>query len=136
MGALHPGDYIATPRKLEVSEEQSGDRDQLRVLAYLLADGSLSAKGATADFISKDTRLIEAYQESLGAFDSLEPRTLQQVRDVTRVMVAGVDKTHYHQTNSLVAALRGWKLKTKTAAVVLTKNFVPGSLNQQDIAFF
>jgi DNA polymerase III alpha subunit/intein/homing endonuclease len=46
MGALHPGDYIATPRKLEVSEEQSGDRDQLRVLlAYLLADGSLSAKG-------------------------------------------------------------------------------------------
>jgi len=113
MGNLNPGDYIATPRKLEVSEEQCGDRDQLRVLAYLLADGSLSAKSATADFISKDARLIEAYQESLGAFEALEPRTLQQVRDVTRVMVAGVDKTHYHQTNSLVAALRGWNLKTK-----------------------
>jgi len=139
MGNLNPGDYVATPRKLEVSEEQSGNRDQLRVLAYLLADGSLSAKGATADFISKDVRLIEAYQESLGAFESLEPRTLQQVRDVTRVMVAGVDKTHYHQTNSLVAALRGWNLKTKTGGCRSDEKFVPDfvfGLNQQDIALF
>ncbi len=53
IGSLKPGHYIATPRKLEVSQEQGGDRDQLRVLAFLLADGSLSAKGAqfVPDFV-------------------------------------------------------------------------------------
>jgi len=139
IGELNAGDYIATPRELKVVKEQKGDRDQLRVLAYLIADGALSGKSATAEFISKDPVLVKAYKESLIAFKDVEVKTLQQVRDVTRVMVAGVNKTHYHQTNSLVAALRKWKLKGKTGGCRSHEKFVPPfvfNLKESDIAFF
>lgn len=46
---LRPGIYIATPRKLELENVFQGEREQLRVLAYLIADGCLSSKGPTAE---------------------------------------------------------------------------------------
>ncbi len=51
---LQPGDHIATPRKLSADTTQTTDKNKLRVLAYLIADGSLTSCGPTADFISKD----------------------------------------------------------------------------------
>jgi len=45
IGSLKPGDHIATPRKLHAEAPQSFDKQKLRVLAYLLADGSLTSCG-------------------------------------------------------------------------------------------
>lgn len=39
---LNPGDHIATPRKLSADTTQTTDKNKLRVLAYLIADGSLT----------------------------------------------------------------------------------------------
>jgi DNA polymerase III subunit alpha len=139
IGSLEVGDFIATPRLLNVSQEQNFDRGKLRVLAYILADGSLSSMPATADFVSKDTNLIKAYKDALLSFENLEIKTLQQVRDVTRVMVKGTNKTHYHETNSLVKQLREWKLKTQTGGCRSDEKFVPEfvfGLSKEDIAFF
>ncbi|MCK6692594.1 MAG: hypothetical protein L6Q97_10885, partial [Thermoanaerobaculia bacterium] len=72
-----------------------------------------------------DQILIDAYQNSLSSFDRLEPRTLQQVRGVTRVMVAGKDKQFYHETNSLVQFLRDWGLKTMKGGCWSGDKFVP-----------
>jgi DNA polymerase III alpha subunit/intein/homing endonuclease len=136
---LQPGDHIATPRKLAAETTQTTDKNKLRVLAYLIADGSLTSCGPTADFISKDQVLIEAYKESLNAFERVESTTLQQVRDVTRVMVRGVEKTAYHEPNSVVAALRDWGLKTTTGGCWSGDKFVPEfvfGLSDHQIAFF
>ncbi|HMQ47097.1 MAG TPA: DNA polymerase III subunit alpha [Saprospiraceae bacterium] len=136
---LETGDYIATPRSLDVEQATSFCRDKLRIIAYLLADGSLSAHAATADFISKNPALIAAYVKSLEALENLEVRTLQQVREVTRVMVAGTNKTHYHQTNSLVNLLRELGLKTAKGGCRSDEKFIPSfifGLTQEDIAFF
>jgi DNA uptake protein ComE-like DNA-binding protein len=62
-----------------------------------------------------------------------------QVRDVTRVMVAGYDKAKYHETNSLVTALRGWGLKTMKGGCTSDTKFIPDfvlGLADEDIAFF
>ncbi|MFN4146626.1 MAG: DNA polymerase III subunit alpha, partial [Runella sp.] len=139
IGKLQLGSHIAVPRKLFVQNEQEYDRDKLRVLAFILADGSLSGSSATADFVSKDTQLINAYIESLAAFDRLESRTLQQVREVTRIMVAGSNKKHYHETNSLVSHLRDWGLKTTKGGCRSDEKFVPEfvfGLSEDAIAFF
>jgi len=139
IGKLQVGDYIATPRNLEVENEQVGNRDQLRVLAYLLADGSLSAHGATADFVSKDPALVDAYQESVQTFGNLTTRTLQQVREVTRVMVKNTEREYYHQPNNLVAALREWNLKTTSGGCRSDEKFVPQfvfGLQKKEVAFF
>ncbi len=139
IGMLQPGDHIATPRALIAASPQTFDKQKLRVLAYLLADGSLTSCGPTADFISKDDALINAYKESLNAFERIEPTTLQQVRGVTRVMVRGVNKTSYHEPNALVAALRQWGLKTTTGGCWSGDKFVPEfvfGLNEELIAFF
>lgn len=138
-GELGVGSAIATPRKLLVENEKEYDRDKLRILAYILADGSLSGCGATADFVSKSPELIHAYTDSLNAFERVEARTLQQVRDVTRVMVAGTEKTHYHETNSLVFQLREWGLKTMKGGCRSDEKFVPEfifGLSEDTIAFF
>ncbi len=138
-GKLQKGSVIATPRKLFVENEQEYDRNKLRVLAYILADGSLSGCSSTADFVSKDNELINAYTESLNAFERLKARTLLQVREVTRVMVAGTDKAHYHETNSLVSQLREWGLKTMKGGCRSDEKFIPAfvfGLSEDTIAFF
>ncbi len=139
IGKLTAGDCIAAPRQLNLETPQYHDRRQLRVLAYLLADGAMSGSGATAEFISKDDRLLAEYTRCLEGFERLEARTLMQVREVTRVMVAGVNKAKYHETNSLVVALRGWGLKTMKGGCTSDTKFIPDfvqQLNQEDIAFF
>ncbi len=139
IGQLKPGDHIATPRQLLAETTQHTDPHKLRVLAYLLADGALRAHAATAEFVSKDQVLIDAYTESLTRFERLEPRTLQQVRGVTRVMVAGKEKTHYHEPNDLVQFLRDWGLKTMKGGCWSGDKFVPEfvfGLDEQQIAFF
>ena len=139
MVKLQSGDYIATPRKLEAMISQDFDSRKLRVLAYLLADGSLTSCGLTAHFISKDDVLIEEYKRCLDAFERVEATTLQQVRGVTRVMCRGINKTSYHETNSLVAALREWGLKTTSGgcgrATSLCRSLSLASSEAQ-IAFF
>ena len=139
--SLTVGDYIGTPRRLAVEEKKAtyGDLDRIRVLAYLLADGSLSSVGPTADFVNKSPRLISAYKDSLKTFERLKISTLEQVRGVTRVMVAGRDKTHYHETNSLVAWLRELGLKTTSGGCTSDTKFIPEfvfGLDRADIAFF
>jgi DNA polymerase III alpha subunit len=139
IGTLSAGDYIATPKKLNAEQSETFDKGKLRVLAYLIADGSLTSCGPTADFVSKDQVLIEEYQNCLNSFERIEPRRLQQVRGVTRVMVSGVDKTSYHETNSLVKDLRNWGLKTTTGGCWSGEKFVPEfvfGLTEDQIAFF
>lgn len=139
IGELKVGDYIATPRRLFVEKEKDYDKSKLRVLAYLIADGSLSSFAPTADFVSKDEKLIEEYQNCLSAFERIVPRTLQQVRNVTRVMVKGVDKLYYHETNSLISFLRELGLKSKGSGCRSDEKFVPEfifALTDERIAFF
>jgi hypothetical protein len=141
LGSLSVGDYIGTPRRLAVENEKWGDYslDRLTVLAYLLADGSLSSVGPTADFVNKSPRLIAAYTESLRAFDDLEVSTLTQVRGVTRVMVKGTNKAHYHQTNNLVQWLRDLGLKTMDGGCTSQTKFIPDfvyELDRAEIAHF
>ncbi|HAD14902.1 MAG TPA: hypothetical protein DCF33_20935, partial [Saprospirales bacterium] len=139
LGELSVGDAIATPRKLEAKAPQTFDKQKLRVLAYLIADGSLTSCGPTADFISKDQALIEEYTQCLDAFERVEAHTLQQVRGVTRVMTRGVNKTSYHEPNSLVAQLREWGLKTTSGGCWSGDKFVPEfvfGLTDEHIAFF
>ena len=139
LGQLQPGDRIATPRKLEAQAPVTFDRKKLRVLAYLLADGSLTSCGPTADFISKDEALIEEYRNCLSSFERVQSTTLQQVRGVTRVMTKGIDKTHYHEPNALVATLREWGLKTTTGGCWSGDKFVPEfvfGLTDELIGFF
>src|SRR5262249_27529870 len=135
---LKGGDFIAMPRSLLVAEEKNCDLRKLRVLAYLLADGSLSSASG-ADFVSKDERLIKEYQSCLSAFERVETKTLQQVRGVTRVMTVGVDKAYYHEPNSLVAMLRELGLKSKKGGCRSDEKFVPEfifGLSKKCIAFF
>jgi DNA polymerase III alpha subunit len=139
IGQLQAGDHIATPRQLSAARPREFDLKKLRVLAYLLADGSLTSCGPTADFISKDDALIAEYKNCLKAFERVEPRTMQQVRGVTRVMARGVDKTSYHEPNSLVAALREWGLKTTNGGCWSGDKFVPEFVfeaTEEQIGFF
>ncbi|MBL7803072.1 MAG: DNA polymerase III subunit alpha, partial [Saprospiraceae bacterium] len=139
IGALSPGDYIATPRQLFAEKTETYNPQKLRVLAYLIADGSLTSCGPTADFVSKDPALIDAYRHSLGAFERVEARTLQQTRGVTRVMAAGVNKNYYHEPNALVQQLRDWGLKTTSGGCWSGDKFVPEfvfGLGKSQIAFF
>jgi DNA polymerase III subunit alpha len=139
IGRLQVGDYIATPRKLNSIINKEFDLRKIRVLAYLLADGALSGHANTAEFVSKDQKLVDEYIRCLEGFERLEARTLMQVRDVTRVMVAGKDKTHYHETNSLVLALREWGLKDAKGGRTSENKFIPDfvfELDEDSIAYF
>src|SRR5690606_31544776 len=54
---LAVGDYVAVPRQLLGPQTAPADRDRLRVLAYLIADGDLGNLAA-ANFVSADPALL------------------------------------------------------------------------------
>jgi len=142
LSEISNGTFIGTPRSLQSEADKdvrTYDQDQLRVLAYLLADGSLSSVGPTADFVNKSDVLIRAYTDSVETFDRLAVTTLEQARGVTRVMVGGVDKTSYHEPNSLVEYLRNLKLKNTTGGCRSHEKFIPEfvfGLSLDEISFF
>ncbi len=144
---LRRGDYIATPPCLfgpDSTEALAIDRRRLRVLAYLIADGSLSSMAA-ADFVSKDPALLAEYERCLENFENVRLTFVAQVRGVTRISVAKDTErvAHYHAPNELLAWLRELGLKSapgsQPGGVRSHEKFVPDfifELSQSDIAFF
>ncbi|RME51918.1 MAG: DNA polymerase III subunit alpha, partial [Caldilineae bacterium] len=142
---LEPGDYIATPKALFGPETTpvETDRRKLRVLAYLLGDGSLASMAAV-DFVSKDKALVDEYVRCLAAFPDVRPSFTQQVRGVVRVGVAKAsDADPYHAPNSLLAWARELGLKhppgSRPGGLRSHEKFVPAfvfALGKDEIAFF
>ncbi len=134
---LKPGEYIATPKKLFGSAQQY-DRDKLRVLAYLLADGDIGNLAAV-NFISKDPALIAEYERCVKSFENIRTVSIKQIRDVTRVSVAKNDAGIYHEPNSLLAWLRELGLKHMHGGCRSHEKFMPAfvfGLDDQNIAHF
>ncbi|MCC9078438.1 DNA polymerase III subunit alpha [Litorilinea aerophila] len=142
---LRPGDYVAVPPSLFGPQEtvQPVDRRRLRVLAYLLGDGSL-ASAACVDFVSKDPALLAEYERCLEAFEGVRPHFTKQVRGVIRI---GASKKagagDYHTPNVLLAWLRELGLKApagqRPGGVRSHEKFIPDfvfGLGTEDLAFF
>jgi DNA polymerase-3 subunit alpha len=142
---LRVGDFIATPPYLFGPAEISAptvDRSKLRLLAYLIADGSLTS-GATSDFVSKDPALLEEYQRRLESFDNVRPVFVPQIHGVTRISVAKRNADDYHSPNSVLAWLRDLGLKlpagSRLGGLSSQGKYVPAfvfELGRDDIAFF
>ena len=147
LSELQAGDYVATPALLlgpGADAGQAVDRRRLRILAYLIADGSLTS-GTMVDFVSKDPAMLAEYESCLAAFEDVSPTYVAQVREVTRI---GATKTtgrglRYHSPNSLLAWLRELGLKhpagSKPGGVHSRDKFIPDfvfELSASDIAFF
>jgi DNA polymerase-3 subunit alpha len=145
LNELRAGDYVATPPYLFGPQQTPHpiDRRKLRVLAYLLADGSLASMAAV-DFVSKDENLLAEYQRCLFVFGDIRPSFTAQIRGVTRISAAksGGD-AHYHEPNALLRWLRELGLKhpagQRPGGLRSHEKYVPDfvfELGKEDIAFF
>ncbi|HMN31413.1 MAG TPA: LAGLIDADG family homing endonuclease, partial [Caldilineaceae bacterium] len=144
---LRVGDHIATPIQLFGPEQQAAlpfDRRKLRILANLIADGSLASL-ASVDFVAKDQALIDAYVEALSAFPDVRPVFTQQLRAVIRIGVAkrAGSELHYHTPTSLLSWMRDLGLKhasgSRPGGLRSQEKFIPPfvfELAEDDIAFF
>ncbi|MCB8952554.1 MAG: PHP domain-containing protein [Ardenticatenales bacterium] len=142
---LQAGDYVAVPpRLLEPQEPLSFDRRKLRLLAYLIADGSLASM-ASVDFVSEESALLKEYEMCLAAFPGIRASFTQQVRGVVRIGAAKETnlEAHYHAPNELLAWLRELGLKhapgSAPGGLRSHEKFVPSfvfALNNEDVAFF
>jgi DNA polymerase-3 subunit alpha len=56
-------DYLAIPTKL-ISGSKTMDRDRLRILAYLIAEGNIGQQSGV-EFVNANTDLLEAYERSV-----------------------------------------------------------------------
>ena len=142
IGELGAGAYIATPPRLltPLQPTQSINRQRLRILAYLIADGSLASM-ASADFVSKDPALLREYETCLQTFDDVRPTYVEQVRGVVRIGAAKerTANLHYHTPNSLLTWLRQLGLKapagSRPGGMRSHEKYIPSfvfSLNNED----
>ena len=105
---LQAGNFVATPQRLlEPEQTLTFDRRKLRILAYLIADGSLGSFAAV-DFVNKSDDLLDEYVRCLQAFEDVEAVYVPQVRGVTRV---SVKNRHGRYTTSLLSWMRELGLK-------------------------
>jgi len=114
---LAPGDFIATPQKLSLIHEgrtlSTSERARMKVLAYLLGDGSLSGN-APPCFYSKDELLLADFEQACGVgFEGVALSRREQDRGVIRLTAArGVDAP-YHSASELEMWLRDLGLRWK-----------------------
>ena len=143
IGELSVGSYIATPRYL-IHPNEVYDRDKLRILAYLIADGDIS-NIAAVHFVSKDLALLTEYERRLQAFPNLSTHRGTQPRDVIRIGVAKkeIGTATYHTPSTLLAWLRELGLKHppghKPGGCRADEKFIPDfvfSLDPDLIAWF
>ena len=144
---LQVGDYIATPHRLfgpSTSETTAIDQRKLRILAYLIADGSLASM-ASVDFVSKDPAMLAEYQQCLTVFTDVRSVLTPQIRGVTRVGVAKDESfdLHYHTPTTLLTWMRQLGLKhpagSRPGGLRSHEKFIPPfvfQLGEDDIAFF
>ncbi len=141
---MRPGDYVAVPTQLvEPTEPVQIEREKLRILAYLIADGAL-ASGASVDFVNKDPLLLDEYVHCLQVFEDAEPVYTAQVHDVTRVGIRNKAGTRNVPTGLLLWMRElGLKYDASTrvhpCGVHSQEKSIPGfvfSLNNDDLAFF
>lgn len=137
---LAVGHYIGTPKNLlEPIDNKPYNRDKLRVLAYLIADGGLS-NIAAVDFYNKEPALLNEYVRALSVFDDVRPSTLTQIRNVKRISAPHKDGRY---VTSLLAWMRELSLKhpsgSRPGGVRSHEKFIPEfifELNNNDLAFF
>ena len=136
LNELQPGDYVAPPAHLlgpGTGEGQDSDRRKLRILAYLIADGSLTS-GTMVDFVSKDPAMLAEYERCLAVFNDVAPTYVTQVREVTRIGAAksrdsGLD---YHSPNGLLVWLENWAeipILRQNRWRPQSRSFIPNSLS-------
>ena len=118
---LAPGDFVATPTKLNHAGKgrrlDDRERAQVRVLAYLLADGSLGNPNPT--FYSSDQALLDDFERSCEeGFEDVRFTKFEKPRGVVQVSVANSGLA-YHGGSSLERWLRDqglrWKLSDERA---------------------
>ena len=94
---LKIGDFIATPREYRLSSPTAQDLRLVKVMAYLIADGS-TAQGIV-DMVSGEPHIIDEYLESLSVFgNTATDCRIRRFPRHTRVLLRG----------SLKAAVQAW----------------------------
>ena len=123
---LKIGDFLATPKKLFVGNKDF-DVNKIKVLAYLMADGSLTS-GTSCYFVNKKQILLKDFKQSTeSAFKNILVHFSHHIRNVRRAIPIKVDKTGslYHQPNSVLRWLRELGLKTENGGFSSEHKFVP-----------
>ena len=69
---LRPGDHIAVPRRLDVFGTRALGEDRMKILGYLLGDGTLT--GPCPTFTNGDPRLRADFREAVGRLGGLGVR--------------------------------------------------------------
>jgi DNA polymerase III subunit alpha len=129
IGELGDDDYVAVPHELvRPTAPARYDRNRLRVLGYLIADGGLS-QGATANFNNGDDELIDAYRYALSAaFPTVRHGVTQRPNGV-KVVYSGNGRGNGGAASPLIQWLRELGLKTPRGAKVggpkSAEKFVP-----------
>jgi replicative DNA helicase len=72
LGEIQPGDHVAVPRRIDVFGERSLGAARVRLLAYLLGDGTLT--GACPRFTNSNEQLRADFREAAGQFGGLAVR--------------------------------------------------------------
>ncbi len=141
LAELCVGNYVGTPPiLLQPDQALQYTREKLRVLAYLIADGSL-ASGPSVDFVNKEQALIDEYLRCLDIFEDVQPVFTEQIHDVLRI---GVRHKHSRKgTTSLLQWMRELGFKhapgVKPAGLRSQEKHIPDfvfHLNTDDLAFF
>ena len=147
LNEINVGEYVATPQHLIGPDDNDGlaiDQRKLRVLAYLIGDGSLASM-ASVDFVSKDASMLAEYERCLSAFEDVRPVYTEQIRGVMRIGAAKKKEldAHYHAPTSLLGWMRELGFKhaagSRPGGLRSHEKFVPPlvfELGPSDIAFF
>lgn len=137
---LKIGDFLATPKKLFIGKKKF-NKDKLKILAYLIADGALTNKGSCY-FVNKNNRLLKDFKNAAEAsFKNLKIVFTKHIHNVTRATPIKVNNigSLYHRPNAILVWLRELGLKNELGGKSSAEKFIPSfvfEFNEARISLF
>ncbi|MBZ1348214.1 MAG: DNA polymerase III subunit alpha [Candidatus Nealsonbacteria bacterium] len=137
---LNRGDFLATPKKLFTGKRKF-NKNKLKVLAYLIADGALTEK-LSCYFVNKNALLLKDFKKSAeSSFKNVKINFTKHIRNVKRAIPIKINHSGslYHQPNAILKWLRGLGLKYKLGGKSSAEKFFPPfvfELNEKCICTF
>ena len=140
LSSIKVGDFIGTAKKLSTGRKKFS-RGKIKVLSYLIADGSLSNK-SDCYFVNKNEAMLKDFKKCVeSSFKNTTVKFTTHIRGVKRATPLKInpDKVPYHEPNQVLKWIQVLGLKSKKGGLLSSQKYIPNfvfELEESLIAVF
>ncbi len=126
LSSIKIGDFLGTPKKLSTGNKNFSEQ-KIKILSYLIADGSFSNK-SDCYLVNKNKLILKDFKKCIeSSFSNTTVRFTTHLREVQRAIPqkTNPNNTPYHEPNEVLKWMQKLGLKSKRGGLLSSQKHIP-----------